>query len=163
MSDADPDADPMVTTYSDGAEGLLEDCAQVVVVPPPPTPFVTLTTNGEYQGPDESAGETGEPLIVDANLKDGYQPDEEFVYKMTVENAGLALAEDIVIEATLNNNVVRFNGTASLYIDDDGDFTAARLHRPGPAEQRQVTPSRSRPTSKPAERTTCLPVISTAS
>lgn len=121
VSDADPAATETTRTFSDGAIGYLEDCASVVVIPPPPTPFVTLTTNGEYFGAGEDATN---PNITADNLRDGYTINEDFVYKLTIQNAGGLLAENVEFSATLSNSVVRFNGTATLYVSTTGANTS---------------------------------------
>jgi uncharacterized repeat protein (TIGR01451 family) len=105
-------------------EGQIYDCANVAVIPPPPEPFMTLTTNGEFQG-EVDGGEEGHdvPQIIQGNLEDGYTVDETFVYKMTAQNAGGLQADGVEISAEFLFGVVQFDGQASLYLGQSGSWT----------------------------------------
>lgn len=103
----------------------LEDCASVAVLPAPPTAFVTLTTNGEYEEWEatdpEATGDTGDFDLDD--LRDGYQPSDSFFYVLTAESSGNAAGENVVISGSLSNSRVQFTGNAHLYIGVAGNWT----------------------------------------
>jgi hypothetical protein len=66
-------------------------------------------------------GLADEPIINSANLTDGYIVGEEFVYKLTIENAGGLIADNVQFDASLSNGVVRFNGRATLWYCTDAN------------------------------------------
>lgn len=98
----------------------LEDCANVAVFTPQQEPFVTLTTNGEFNGGEDAS----QPFVDDDNLQDGYQAGDTFVYKMTAQNAGVAQASNVVVSASIaDTSVVEFDGDASLYRGSPSGWT----------------------------------------
>lgn len=115
----------------------ISDCATVRVIPRPPTPFVTLTTNGEvgvYTDAtattvvwDPTNGDTAATLDIPDMLRDGYSTGEAFYYILTVENPGEGNATNVMVTGSLTNNRVRLNTTINGYAWDDvtdvsGDF-----------------------------------------
>jgi hypothetical protein len=105
------------TTRVAGETGQLEACDVVAVIPPPPTPLMTLTTNGEVN----TAPVDG--VFVPADLDDGYDTGDTFYYLLTAHNAGAQIAEDVTISVDLTGTEVRFNGTAELYLGTPETWT----------------------------------------
>jgi hypothetical protein len=105
------------TTRVAGEIGQLEACDAVAVIPPAPTPLMTLTTNGEV----DTLPTDG--VFVPATLADGYSTGDTFYYVLTAANAGAEIAEDVEISVELTGTEVRFNGTAELYVGTPETWT----------------------------------------
>jgi hypothetical protein len=105
------------TTRVAGETGQLEACDEVAVIPPPPSPLMTLTTNGEV----DTAPTDG--VFDPATLADGYNTGDTFYYVLTAANAGAEIAEDVTISVELTGTEVRFNGTAELYVGTPETWT----------------------------------------
>ncbi len=103
----------------------LADCDAVAVLPVPPTAFVTLTTNGEYDewaaADPEVDGTTGDFDL--ANLRDGYNPGDPFFYVLTAESNGGVAGTGVTISGSLSNARVQFTGSAYLYIGSETAWT----------------------------------------
>ncbi|WP_114313186.1 carboxypeptidase regulatory-like domain-containing protein [Thermus caldifontis] len=94
-------------------QGRIHSCAGVEVVPPPPSPYLSLTSHGEYNrgtnGSDPFADPTGTPIPGDTvnNTNPGGTPTEgipvnsTFWYKGTIFNTGAADATGVTYTATL--------------------------------------------------------------
>lgn len=97
-------------TLTDGdVAGKIASCAGVQVVPPPPSPFLALTSHGEFNNADPFADPTGTPNVGDtinnpnpggANIENINQG-TTFWYKGTIYNGGGADAQQVNFTATL--------------------------------------------------------------
>lgn len=116
--------------------GRLGSCAGVEVVPPPPSPYLSLTSHGEYNG----TGSGPDPFAAPGGYGDGYAgpvtntnpggtPTEgipvnsTFWYKGTIFNTGAAAATGVTYTATLTGpTYVNFvnSGATRLYVIDSG-------------------------------------------
>jgi hypothetical protein len=113
------------TLEDEEVEGRLGSCAGVEVVPPPPSPFLALTSQGEFNNPDPFAGPPGIPseddLISNVNPGgtniEGIRQGTNFWYKGTVFNTGGVQAEDVTLVATLTGTqFVQFVNTANVRV-----------------------------------------------
>lgn len=115
-------------------QGRIHSCAGVQVVPPPPSPYLSLTSHGEYNGgasgPDPFANPTGIPAngttITDTNPggtpTEGIPVNTTFWYKGTIFNTGAADATGVTYTASLTGptyvNFINSTNTRIYVLDN---------------------------------------------
>lgn len=124
--------------------GRIHSCAGVGVVPPPPSPYLSLTSHGEYNGgvngPDPFVAPSGSgsgyagPVT---NTNPGGTPTEgipvntTFWYKGTIFNTGQADAQGVTYTATLTGttfvNFINNPNTTRIYIIDSTGAVVGNL------------------------------------
>jgi uncharacterized repeat protein (TIGR01451 family) len=116
--------------------GKIASCAGVEVVPPPPSPFLALTSHGEFNTDDPFTNPTGQPSIGTQiiNLNPGGTNIENisvgttFWYKGTIYNGGGANALQVNFTATLTGTqFVQFVVSANtrIYVLDSAGFVVS--------------------------------------
>jgi len=139
-SDLSPYTFDGVFTATVNLEGLqgkqfIASCAGVQVVPPPPSPFLSLTSHGEYDGGTNGADPFADPsgpivvgdTVIDPNPggtpTEGIAKGSTFWYKGTIFNTGGADAQNVVFTATLTGtpyvNFVTGSTNTRLYVVDN--------------------------------------------
>lgn len=107
---ADPDEGELaLTRVPDHADGSLEDCALVVVIPAVQDPFINVSTNGEALVSDPAAPQNEDVSVGDT-----------FFYRFTVQNTGSTPATGVAMRADVVDAGVEFTGTYSVYRSSDG-------------------------------------------
>jgi len=134
--------------------GRLSSCAGVEVVPPPPSPYLSLTSHGEYNGtgsgPDPFANPSGPPgqgtSITNTNPggtpTEGIPVNTTFWYKGTIFNTGQTQATNVTYTATLTGpTFVNFLNTTNtrIYVLDNTTNTVVDVVTPTSVSPTSVT------------------------
>jgi hypothetical protein len=93
------------------ADGRIESCDEVAVVPQPPLPFLGINVDGEH---DIVTLEADGTLTLDGR-RDVFAVGEQFFYVYSVENSGGGAALNVLVEIERTNTRTAFTGAPVLY------------------------------------------------